>query len=68
MLSGVRKTVVCSKCQRPFVVEGTTGTMKPVRQGVICPYKGCWELNEVEWPIDGSFKAIEIYTPPSTEN
>lgn len=50
---------MCSKCQRPFVIEGNPGTMKPILQGVLCPYEGCWEPNEVEWPIDGCFKATE---------
>lgn len=57
----MRKTLVCVKCKRPFLVEGTPGTMRSVRQGVVCPYKGCWEPNEVEWAIDGTFKATEIY-------
>lgn len=54
---------MCSKCQRPFVIEGNPGTMKPILQGVLCPYKGCWEPNEVEWPIDGCFKATESLGP-----
>lgn len=64
----MRKTVTCSKCQRPFVVEGTAGTMRSLKQGVVCPYQGCWEQNEIEWTIDGTFKATEIYIPPKTEN
>lgn len=50
------------------MIEGRGGTMKWVKQGVICPYKGCWEPNEVEWPIDGSFKATEIHIEPPTED
>lgn len=67
-LRGMRRTVICSKCNRPFMIEGRGGTMKWVKQGVICPYKGCWEPNEVEWPIDGSFKATEIHIEPPTED
>lgn len=64
ILTQMRKTVVCSKCQRPFLIEGPEGTTKPARQGVVCPYKGCWEMNEVQWPLDSSFKVTEIYISP----
>ena len=54
------KTVICSKCQRPFRVEGSAGALKEVRQGVSCPYEGCFAMNEVEWSIDGSLSSVAI--------
>ena len=59
-------TVNCSKCQRPFRVEGSAGTLKKVTQGVGCPYEGCFAMNEVEWSIDGSFSSVAIPKAMST--
>jgi hypothetical protein len=27
---------------------------------VTCPYEGCRERNEIDWPMDGSFRVIPI--------
>jgi hypothetical protein len=35
---------------------------------VTCPYEGCRERNKVEWPMDGSFKAIPINRQLPTQN
>ena len=56
------KHVACAKCHRLFIVKGKSGNLKELLHGVRCPYAGCFEMNEVMWPLDGSFEAVSIYS------
>jgi hypothetical protein len=54
------KIVTCAKCKREFEVVRVLGGLKEVAQGVRCPYEGCFHMNSVDWPIDGTFYSVEI--------
>jgi hypothetical protein len=61
----MRKTVICTKCKLPFLVQGTVGTLKESPQSVTCPYLNCYAANEISWPIGESCKTTRIHSKKS---
>ncbi len=57
----MRKTLICRKCNAPFLVEGPSGKLKKTRQEVKCPYPDCQWPNPISWPPDGCFQAFSVY-------
>ena len=57
----MRKTLICRKCNAPFLVEGPSGKLKKTRQEVNCPYPDCRWPNPISWPSDGCFQAFSVY-------
>lgn len=57
----VRTTVVCTKCEIPFLVEGQKGKGIEILLKVRCPYPECQNINDVLWFSENSHKVVPIY-------
>ena len=61
----MEKTIVCTRCSKPFLVSGKIGSPVPKIHYVMCPYDKCGEINEVSWAEDGWCRAYPIPQPKS---